>query len=222
LEALKAQDPSKTYKWEYFIGKYGHFLSETATQREYRGGIDSIARFGHGGMNGWGATCGIPIAVAMVIQQAVPDAATPNLLDQLFANYGSAVHPQTDVTNAEWFYNGVKSGGLNGGANIQISRVALKQAKVGSMQCHNAIEQYIKLGGTYEPRKVRQEWCGRLTADQCYLAMKLINNYYHGTPFTATQLSPVVSTCAVSGCHLETGNPYGRTLGKEDCLVCHR
>ncbi len=165
-------------------------------------------------MNGWGSTCGIPIAGAMVIQQAVPDSATPNLLDQLFANYGSAVHPEADVSNAPWFYNGVRLGGA-----IQISREPLEAVKVGSMQCHNAIEQFIKLGDKYSPRKVRQEWCGRITADQCYLTMKLINNYYHATDYAHTPLSAVPATCHTSACHR---NEKGRLIGKEDCLVCHK
>lgn len=162
-------------------------------------------------MNGWGSTCGIPIAAAMVVQQAVPDSDTPSLLDQVFANYGSAVHPEADVSNAAWFYDGVRAG--------QITRDPLLTVKVGSMQCHNSIEQFIKLGDEYEPRKVRQEWCGRLTADQCYITLKVINDYYHSTGFEVTPLSAVPATCHTSACHKAE---KGRQIGKEDCLVCHK
>jgi len=162
-------------------------------------------------MNGWGATCGIPIALAMVIQQALPDNQTPPLFDQIFANYGQAAHPQADVSNAEWFYNGTRAG--------QITRTPLPAVEVGSMQCHNAVEQYIKLGNTFSPVKVRQEWCGRLVADQCYLALKLINNAKNGTPYDATTLSAVPATCHTAACHVNT---QGRVVGKEDCLVCHK
>jgi len=217
LEALKAEDDTKTYKWEYFIGKYGHFTAEDPAthSRTYGGGLDSIARWSHGGMKEWGQTCGIPISAAMVVQLALPDNQTEHPLDEIFANYGSAIHPQTDVSNAEWFYTGVHNA-----TNIQISRMPLKQVKVGSMQCHNAIEQFIKLGKTYDPLKKRQEWCGRQTADQCYITLKAINKYYHGTAIDSTPLSPVPATCKTAGCHEDGG--MGRTLGKEDCLVCHK
>lgn len=211
MDALRAEDDTKVYKWDYFTGKYGHFTGETETTRTYPGGIDSIARFGHGGMNGWGATCGIPIASAMIIQLAVPDNQTPTLLDQLFANYGQTEHPQANVSNAAWFYDGVRAG--------QITRAPLPALIVGSMQCHNAVEQYIKEGNKFSPVKVRQEWCGRITADLCYLTLKLLNNYHNGTPYEATTLSAVPTTCHTSTCHTAT---QGRVIGKENCLVCHK
>jgi hypothetical protein len=97
-------------------------------------------------MNGWGATCGIPIAVAMVIQQAVPDGRRLRISSTSSSRTTvQAVHPQTDVSNAAWFYNGVTE-------FVPVRSPACAEAvKVGSMQCHNAVEQYIKLGNTFSP-----------------------------------------------------------------------
>jgi hypothetical protein len=202
LETLKHNDSSKVYKWEYIAGQYGGFTQDGANRTYGAVGVEPVC-YGAAGMNSWGQTCGVALAIATIAQMVNKK---PQI-DQLFAAYGQVPHPMPEVGNSEWLRNGVA-------ANIPNPTVAIPPTKLGSLQCHNGIEKFTK-AVVGIPGYTRSDGCARLCADLSYQAMKILNKEFNGTAWTTVTLSTTRGTCAVSGCHPST-------VGKEDCYVCHK
>jgi hypothetical protein len=202
IDALKAQDSTKVYKWEYIAGQYGGF-TQSGDNRTYAAvGINPVCYSG-GGLQSWGQTCGVAIAAATIAQMVNKRAQ----IDQMFAVYGQIPHPMPEIGNSEWLKNGVA-------ANLPAPLVAVPPTKLGSLQCHNALFKFEKAVAGITGY-TRSDGCARLCADLAYQTMQILNKEFNGTAWTTVPLSTTKATCAVSGCH-------PTTTGKEDCYVCHK
>jgi len=202
LETLKADDPTKVYKWEYIAGQFGSFTQDGDNRVYSSVGVEPVCYAG-GGLNAWGQTCGVAIAIATMAQMVDKKPA----IDQAFACYGQVPHPMPEVGNSEWLKNGVAP-------NMKPPLVVVPPTKLGSLQCHNALFKFEKAVAGIAGY-TRSDGCARLCADLAYQTMQILNKEFNGTAWTTVPLSTTKATCAVSGCH-------PTTTGKEDCWVCHK
>jgi hypothetical protein len=209
MEALKAQDPNKVYKWDYICGQYGPFTQNGANRTYVAGGVNPPA-WGGGGMQSWGQTCGILIAAAAICQMVNKR----NQIDEVFTSFGQIAHPMTEVGNSEWLRDRVA-------ANLPKPTVVVPPSILGSLQCHNALEEFQR-AVVGIPGYTRSDGCARLCADLAYITVKVLDKQFNGTAGYAT---PAVSTaraeCATAGCH-NGGTAATTVVGKENCWVCHK
>lgn len=204
IDALKAQDPNKVYKWEYVGGQYGPFTQNGANRTYVASGVNPVA-YGAAGMQSWGQTCGVALAGATICQMVNK---RPQI-DEVFSAYGQIPHPMPEIGNSEWLRNRVA-------ANIAKPSVVVPPSKLGSIQCHNALEKFQK-AVVGIPGYTRSDGCARLCADLAYITIKSLDKQFNGTAGYATPpLSTTRAECATAGCHGST------VTGKENCWVCHK
>lgn len=209
LEALKAEDPNKVYKWDYIKGEYGPFTQAGANRNYVSIGVTPVS-YGAGGMESWGQTCGTALAAATVAQMV----GRRPLIDKVFSAYGQIPHPMNDVGNSTWLRDRVA-------ANLPKPNVVVPPSNLGSLQCHNALEKFMKAvkGIT---GYTRSDGCARLCADMAYITMKVIDQAVNGTAgYAIPALSTARDGCAVAGCH-NGGSGATTVVGKENCVVCHK
>ncbi len=201
---MKAQDSTKVYKWEYIAGQYGGF-TQSGTNRTYSAPGVTPVSYGAAGMQSWGQTCGVALAGATVCQMVNQ---RPSI-DQVFSAYGQIPHPMPEIGNSDWLKARVAT-------NLPNPSVAVPPSKLGSIQCHNALEKFQKavkgIAGY-----TRSDGCARLCADLAYITIKVLDSKFNATAGYATPaLSTARNDCATAGCHGST------VTGKENCVVCHK
>lgn len=215
MEALHAQDPDKFYKWDYLAGEYGPFTQTSATERTYVAvGVTPVS-YGAGGMQSWGQTCGVALAAATVCQMVDK---RPQI-DEVFSAYGQIGHPMDEIGNSEWLRNRIDTVLPNAGNVKPLHRVP--PSKLGSLQCHNALEKFMKATKNISGY-TRSDGCARLCADLAYITIKVLDKQFNGTAGYATPaLSTARNDCATAGCH-NGGSGATTVVGKENCWVCHK
>lgn len=209
MEALKAQDSTKTYKWEYIAGEVGPYTQDGLNRNYTAVGVNPVA-YGAAGMNSWGQTCGVALAAATICQMVNKK----SQIDEAFTAYGQIAHPMPEVGNSEWLRGRVA-------ANLPKPNVVVPPTVLGSIQCHNALEKFQK-AVVGIPGYTRSDGCARLCADIAYVTVKVLDKQFNATAGFAT---PAVSTtraeCATAGCH-NGGTAATTVVGKENCWVCHK
>lgn len=220
LEALKAEDPNKVYKWDYIKGEYGAFTEEQGgtVRKHVAVGVTPVS-YGAGGMESWGQTCGTALAAATVAQMV----GRRPLIDKVFSAYGQIPHPMNDVGNSTWLRDGVHKVYYGNPAVITdfTPTHVVPPSNLGSLQCHNALEKFMKAvkGIT---GYTRSDGCARLCADMAYVTMKVIDQAVNGTAgYPTPALSTARNSCATAGCH-NGGSGATTVVGKENCVVCHK
>lgn len=207
MEALKADDPNKVYKWEYLVGQHGPFV-QTGNNRVYEAiGVTPVS-YGAAGMQSWGQTCGVALAAATVCQMVNKR----NQIDEVFSAYGQIPHPMDEIGNSQWLREGVHL--VNGVDFTPTHRVI--PSNLGSLQCHNALEKFTKAVKGISGY-TRSDGCARLCADLAYITVKVLDKQFNGTAgYPTPALSTARNSCATAGCHGST------VVGKENCVVCHK
>lgn len=209
MEALRAQNPDKVYRWDYLKGEYGPFTQNGANRDYVAVGVTPVS-YGAAGMQSWGQTCGVALATATICQMVNKR----NQIDEVFTAYGQIPHPMPEVGNSEWLRERVA-------ANLPKPNVVVPPSNLGSLQCHNSLEKFMKAVKGI-PGYTRSDGCARLCADLAYITVKVLDKQFNGSGgYNTPAVSTARAECATAGCH-NGGTAATTVVGKENCWVCHK
>lgn len=159
-----------------------------------------MMKYGHGGIAGFGSTCGTVNGAAALFGLFINDKKLRDkLVTELFRWYEQTPFPihQPKQPKLE--------------ANMPTSVAQ-------SVLCHASLTNWTKASGEKAHDKVRKERCRRLSADVAYKATEMLNALFKGE-FVATHTdSQVVGSCMA--CHGSEGK-LDNTSGKMNCSSCH-
>lgn len=159
-----------------------------------------MMKYGHGGIGGYGTTCGSLNGAAALIGLLVKDKSIQNILiADLFHWYEKAQLPQYTPSEPAFDYRPPTS----------VS---------GSVLCHASTTKWGKISGLKISSKERKERCRRMTADVAAYTVEMLNSYFSGTFVAYTMDNEEVRTCMT--CHGSEGK-LGNTSGQMTCSSCH-
>jgi hypothetical protein len=164
--------------------------------------------FGHGGVVGWGGTCGALIGAAAAIQLVCDKATADKLIHELQGWYTQTLFP-SDISNQY---------AQSGQFFVHNYDNPLPQSSCGSVLCHISVTKWCDASGYKSSSTERKERCGRLTGDVAAYAVKLLNDWFSGQ-FQSQYKEPGTITGCMS-CH---GTAYKDDVkAKMECTQCHK
>ncbi len=164
--------------------------------------------YGHGGVVGWGTTCGALLGACAAINLFCDKATTDKIAHELMGWYTQAVFP-SDISNQY---------AVNGQFYDNRLNQALPQASCGSALCHVSVTTWCVTSGYKAGSTERKERCGRLTGDVAAKAVELLNAWKSGQFQQTYQPPSVVGSCLA--CH---GSAYKDNVKSVmTCDQCHK
>lgn len=155
-------------------------------------------RYGHGGIGGYGTTCGTLNGAAALFGLFVTDKTVcDSLIADLFQWYEQEPHPSFKPDSSE----------------LEIPAYASN-----SVLCHASNTNWCKKAGVEINSKERKERCRRLTADVASRAVESLNAVFSNAYFTNTHSDETVQSCMA--CHGSEGK-LKNTSAKMNCNSCH-
>jgi hypothetical protein len=155
-------------------------------------------KYGHGGIGGYGTTCGTLNGSAALFGLFIADKTVrDNLIVDLFQWYEKEPHPVFKPENSE---------------------MALPAIASNSVLCHASNTYWSKAAGVEIDSKERKERCRRMTADVASKVVEMLNALHSNTYFTNMHSNETVLSCMA--CHGNEGK-LKNTAGKMDCNSCH-
>ncbi len=164
--------------------------------------------YGHGGVVGWGTTCGALLGAAPAVNLFCDKATTDKIVHELMGWYTEAIFP-SDISNQY---------GQNGQFYDNRLNKALPQSKCGSPLCHVSVTKWCIASGYKASSMERKERCARLTGDVVAQTVKLLNDWYNNQLQPTYQLPGVVTGCLT--CHGSAGKENVRAI--MTCDQCHK
>jgi hypothetical protein len=158
-----------------------------------------MMRYGHGGVGGWGGTCGAVNGASAMIGLFVSDAAHRDaMIRQLSQWYEGAELPQFLPADA--------------------TGPSMATSCAGSVLCHASVSKWCAAAKQPIDHPLRKERCRRLSADLAGKVIQLLNEYF------ATHQAPVFKPSAVIAgcieCH-GAGGEQSNISGTMSCVSCH-
>ncbi len=164
--------------------------------------------YGHGGVVGWGTTCGALLGAAAAVNLFCDKTTTDKIVHELMGWYTLAMFP-SDISNQY---------GQNGQFYDNRLNQALPQSSCGSPLCHVSVSKWCVVSGYKAGSTERKERCGRLTGDVAAQTVKLLNDWYNNQ-FQQTYQTPGVVTACMT-CH---GSSYKDNVKSVmTCDQCHK
>jgi len=155
-------------------------------------------KYGHGGIGGYGTTCGTLNGSAALFGLFIADKTVrDSLITDLFQWYEKEPHPSFKPEGSEMKLPAIAS---------------------NSVLCHASNTLWSKVAGVEIESKERKERCRRMTADVASKVVEMLNALHSNTYFTNTHSNEKVQTCMA--CHGNEGK-LKNTAGKMDCKSCH-
>lgn len=159
-----------------------------------------MMRYGHGGIGGYGTTCGALNGAAALIGLFIGETNNQNyLIADLFLWYENTGFPVFIPATPAVDYTPPRS----------VS---------GSVLCHASTTKWGESSGHRIDSKERKERCRRLTADITARTVEILNNYFNNTFVANARDNETVRTCMT--CHGNEGK-LGNTNGHMTCTSCH-
>lgn len=159
-----------------------------------------MMKYGHGGIGGYGTTCGALNGGAALIGLFVADKKKQNsLIADLFHWYEQTQLPVFMPQKANLDFTPPTS-------------------VAGSTLCHASTTKWGKTAGYKISSDERKERCRRLTADVAAKVSGSLNKFFDNTYMTCAHDDETVNNCMT--CHGNEGK-LGNTSGKMSCNSCH-
>lgn len=203
-------DPEETARRAYvnypdgscMYGVFSSVISQLAEQigEPFSSFPIQMMKYGHGGIGGYGTTCGSLNGAAALIGLLIPEKEVQNILiTDLFQWYESAQLPVYSPS----------SPGLDYTPPTSVSE---------SVLCHASNTKWGASSGHKISSKERKERCRRLTSDVAAQTADMLNKYFSSDFIANTQDNESVRTCMT--CHGSQGK-VGNTSGNMTCTSCH-
>jgi len=159
-----------------------------------------MMKYGHGGIGGFGTTCGALNGAAALISLFVADKKIQDsLIDGLFRWYEEAKLPEFRP-------------------KIPILDFTPPTSVSHSVLCHGSNSNWVKASGYKITSDERKERCRRLTGDVAAKITVVLNECYNNTYITRGHDNETVRKCMT--CHGNEGK-LSNTSGKMSCASCH-
>ncbi len=159
-----------------------------------------MMKYGHGGIAGYGTTCGALNGAAALIGIFVEEKKTRDILiADVFQWYEKSRLPEFRPQEANFDFT----------PPVSIA---------GSTLCHASTTNWGKDAGYKINSDQRKERCRRLTSDVAAKVTDSLNNFFDNTYMTCAHNDETVSECMT--CHGNEGK-LGNTSGKMSCNSCH-
>jgi len=159
-----------------------------------------MMKYGHGGIGGYGTTCGSLNGAAALIGLLIEEKEIQNLLiADLFQWYENNQFP---VFTPE----------------LPVLDYTPPTSVSGSVLCHASNSKWGESSGHKISSPERKERCRRLTADVTAHTVDMLNSYFSNTFVAYTRDNETVRTCMT--CHGGKGK-LGNTSGNMTCTSCH-
>ncbi|MFW5877772.1 MAG: C-GCAxxG-C-C family (seleno)protein, partial [bacterium] len=159
-----------------------------------------MMKYGHGGIGGYGTTCGALNGGAAIFGIFVEDKKTRDaLITDLFQWYEQTRLPEFKPQKANFDFNPPVSA-------------------AESTLCHASTTKWGKDAGYKIGSDQRKERCRRLTSDVAAKVSDSLNKFFDNTYITCTHNDEAVNECMT--CHGSEGK-LGNTSGKMSCNSCH-
>lgn len=159
-----------------------------------------MMKYGHGGIGGYGSTCGTLNGAAALIGLIVEDKGVQNILiSEVFQWYENTALPA--------FVPGTPK------ADLQVP-----SSLPGSVLCHASNTNWTNASGFRIDSKERKERCRRLSADIAAHTVSVLNAYFKGAYVAYRDDNEEVRTCMT--CHGKEGK-VANTSGSMTCASCH-
>jgi len=167
-----------------------------------------IMTFGHGGVVGWGGTCGGLLGACAAIQLVCDKATADKLIHELQGWYTQEKFP-TDISNQY---------GKNGEFYVNKLNQELPQSTCGSPLCHISVTKWCDSSGYKAGSLERKERCARLTGDVAAYAVKLLNDWFANQFQQQYQTPSTVTACMT--CHGSSQRDDVKAV--MECTQCHK
>lgn len=167
-----------------------------------------LMTFGHGGVVGWGGTCGGLLGACAAIQLVCDKTTADRLIHELQGWYTQAKFP-SDISNQY---------AQNGEFYINKLNQALPQATCGSQLCHVSVTTWCETSGFKAGSLERKERCARLTGDVAAYAVQLLNAWFSGQFQSQYQEPSTITACMT--CH--GSNQRDDVKAHMECTQCHK
>jgi hypothetical protein len=159
-----------------------------------------MMKYGHGGIGGYGTTCGALNAAGAILGLFVSEKAMlDTMITGLFRWYEETSLPEFKPQTAIFAFNTPST----------IS---------GSTLCHASNTNWVNETGYKVNSDERKERCRRLTSDVVLQLTRVLNEYFGNTYVTAGHANEDTRTCMT--CHGDSGK-LGNTSSKMGCTSCH-
>ncbi len=203
-------DPAETAKFAYIHYKDGScmyavfksLVSQLADKfgEPYASYPFHMMKYGHGGIGGFGTTCGALNGAAALIGLFVTEKSVQDsLITGLFRWYEKTRLPV--FTPQEAVFDFTPPGSI-----------------ASSPICHISNTSWVKATGYKVNSEERKERCRRLTSDVASQVTVVLNEYFNNTYITNGHDNETVRECMT--CHGQTGK-LSNTGGKMSCTSCH-
>lgn len=185
------------YRGECMYAVFASVLEELADKggEPFRSYPTTVARFGAGGVMGWGSLCGSANGAAMAVYLLSPE--PEPAIDEIMAYYGQASLPDYRPVQAKY---------------------EVPQSVSESVLCHVSVSRWCEASGKKSFSPERSDRCGQLSASVAKRTVEILNAQLDGTFVAAHPLPAAVAECR--GCH-EKGGRMENTRGKDTCTSCH-
>jgi len=165
----------------------------------YRSFPLAMARYGHGGVGGYGCLCGALNGAAAVIGLFHPQQRTRDLLiTELFKWYEQTELPIFEPAGP--------------------APVSAPRSRAGSILCHASIANWCRTSSGNPYDKARSERCRRLSADVTAKAAELLNRT---RDFGRQEITVTDQSAACMQCHAESAAPRVTVRSLMNCSSCH-
>jgi hypothetical protein len=159
-----------------------------------------MMKYGHGGIGGFGTTCGALNGASALIGLLVSGKTTQDsLITGLFRWYEKAELPEFKPQSATFDFTPPSS----------ISESTI---------CHASNTNWVKKTGYKVNSDERRERCRRLTSDVAYRLTVVLNKYISNNYLTDNHEDETVHACMT--CHSDKGK-LGNTSARMGCASCH-
>jgi hypothetical protein len=159
-----------------------------------------MMKYGHGGMGGYGSTCGTLNGAGALIGMLVGEKKHQDqLIADLFHWYERTSFPIFVPPKPAFEHEPARS----------VS---------GSVLCHVSNTNWSATTGHRVNSKERKERCRRMTADVAARTVEILNSYFSNAYLAHMEDNATVSNCMT--CHGNDGK-LGNTSGRMTCTSCH-
>lgn len=205
-----ALDPEKTARKAYEIypegscmyAVFNSVLDQLANKvgEPYTSFPGRMMKYGHGGIGGYGSTCGTLNGAAALIGLVVGDKGMQNILiTEIFAWYERTALPCFIPENPK----------------VELSDAGSVSA---SVLCHASNTNWVNTTGFAIGSKERKERCRRLSADVAAETVRMLNSYFASSFIAYSHDNEEVRSCMT--CHGKEGKVANASTNM-DCNSCH-
>jgi len=191
-----------------------HYDSE---KKDYRG-FTGFFKFGCGGENSWGMTCGAPLGVALIMHIMFDRPTATAAANQLLWSFAEEPLPSGELVDY-----------LVSKANFVEDQDFVRLEAPGTTMCHAVVADITHKAvtkGITDPTKLgtlRSNTCGLLTADIAVRAARIINQYLETNQIPTKYSQPAIAKTCLT-CHGLSGpSSYRIHISMNSyCDTCHK